>query len=183
MMFAVRSLALSIAIVMPTGGFADKSIFTMQLRLKQEGHYAGKADGTSGPMTRRAVQAYASEQDIEATTQAVVENMIERAREEQRELTDLQAGAAVEGIKNALNDPYSADIKTHFGYLTSRGIILVCGEVNAKNTYGAYTGFQWFNIPLMPSLSGSYRALSPDFAEDGALEYCMLGTSILANID
>ena len=38
-------------------------------------------------------------------------------------------------LQNYLKDPISAQIRNHKGY---------CGEVNSKNSFGAYTGFKRF---------------------------------------
>lgn len=46
-------------------------------------------------------------------------------------------------MKNALKDPFSAQTRNVFVKKFSDGLI-VCGEVNAKNGMGAYTGYTKF---------------------------------------
>ncbi|MEM9995153.1 MAG: hypothetical protein AAGE79_13615 [Acinetobacter pittii] len=47
-------------------------------------------------------------------------------------------------IKNNLKDPDSAVFRNVEAYFTRDGNTVACGEVNAKNSYGGYTGFKWF---------------------------------------
>lgn len=42
-----------------------------------------------------------------------------------------------------LKDPASAQFR-HIRYKADKGAWTMCGEVNAKNSYGAFTGFQKF---------------------------------------
>jgi hypothetical protein len=68
-------------------------------------------------------------------------------------------------------DPYS----TQFRKLKSRVLhntIIVCGEINSKNSFGAYTGFQQFlsaegksSILLPPKSDPYYSALLPMFKD------------------
>jgi hypothetical protein len=51
---------------------------------------------------------------------------------------------ALEKSRHDLKDPDSAKFRNRFEYTNSRGFTVVCGEINAKNSYGAYAGFQRF---------------------------------------
>lgn len=47
-------------------------------------------------------------------------------------------------IAHDLKDPSSARFREIVAYRTSAGDTIICGEVNAKNSYGAYAGFEPF---------------------------------------
>ncbi len=49
----------------------------------------------------------------------------------------------VKVLKNSLRDPYSAHTRNLYVKKFSDGMV-VCGEVNAKNALGAYTGYTKF---------------------------------------
>ncbi len=50
---------------------------------------------------------------------------------------------AKENMSNKLRDPMSANFQ-RLRVIRKENAIYVCGKVNAKNLYGAYTGFKWF---------------------------------------
>ena len=47
-------------------------------------------------------------------------------------------------VVDRLKDPNSAQFKDLAIYETEKGVIIVCGKVNAKNSMGGYTGFKTF---------------------------------------
>nr|WP_298931167.1 zinc ribbon domain-containing protein [uncultured Erythrobacter sp.] len=53
--------------------------------------------------------------------------------------------ASQDGVRSRLKDPESADFR-NVGYYSggSEGASAVCGEVNAKNSFGGFTGFERF---------------------------------------
>lgn len=60
-------------------------------------------------------------------------------------LSESQKVAVEEGVKSQLKDPESARFGTTIAGADAEGTITVCGWVNAKNSYGGYTGEQPFN--------------------------------------
>jgi len=61
-------------------------------------------------------------------------------------------------VSRDLKDPSSAQFRDM--YATSRGMgdDMVCGEVNAKNSYGGYVGFRKFYV----AHDGEYRIANPE---------------------
>ncbi|MAF87192.1 MAG: hypothetical protein CMK91_05275 [Pseudomonas sp.] len=53
--------------------------------------------------------------------------------------------AAKSAILDRLNDPFSARFK-NVKLGKNKNLVQACGEVNAKNGYGAYAGFRRFGI-------------------------------------
>jgi hypothetical protein len=69
-----------------------------------------------------------------------------------RSLSALEISAIEEGVRNGLKDPESARFKHPFADSYAIGESYYCGYVNAKNSYGGYTGDQPFAaMPLEKS--------------------------------
>lgn len=71
---------------------------------------------------------------------------------------------AVQSLTNGLKDPDSAKFR-NVRMKTYDGLHIVCGEVNAKNSYGGYTGYKRFAAgPREASIEsfdgGRYAALN-----------------------
>lgn len=47
-------------------------------------------------------------------------------------------------VPKSLKDPDSVRFQNLFSVKTDKGGLLVCGELNAKNSFGGYTGFKKF---------------------------------------
>jgi hypothetical protein len=60
-------------------------------------------------------------------------------------LTELQRRTIEERVREKLKDPDSARFDGFQGGRDDNGFILVCGWVNAKNSYGGYMGRQPFD--------------------------------------
>lgn len=56
------------------------------------------------------------------------------------ELTASDRKAVEDGVKTQLKDPTSPLFGSMMGRATPEGSVIVCGQVNAKNSYGGYTG-------------------------------------------
>lgn len=81
---------------------------------------------------------------------------------------------AESAVKLRLKDPGSAEfdtLKDLVGYLDGKPAI-VCGQVNAKNAFGAYTGFQpWIaNLTNGEVLMGADRATAQAACSTGGIQ-------------
>lgn len=56
-------------------------------------------------------------------------------------------------ISAAMRDPGSTQFRNWDGYTLSNGDRVICGEVNAKNGFGAYVGYSPFYIRLRSGVS------------------------------
>ena len=67
-----------------------------------------------------------------------------------------------------LLDPESAQFRnvetSDYGY--------VCGEVNAKNSYGAYTGFKWFSVDFNDGMEPRVDTGEGVMGMEWILRYC-----------
>lgn len=66
-------------------------------------------------------------------------------------------------VKDKLKDPYSAVFEDTKLGVAEDGKVLACGWVNAKNSYGAYTGKQVFTVHI--ENMETFRVMTADIAE------------------
>lgn len=71
--------------------------------------------------------------------------------ERSREILWLKKGK--EAVKTRLKDPRSAEFKDVFFFKGKEGVPVACGQVNAKNSLGGYTGFKHFVSAGSPDLT------------------------------
>lgn len=83
------------------------------------------------------------------------------------------ADAARQAILDSMRDPDSAKITDIKVYRGNAGAEFACGNVNAKNEFGGYTGLQAFHVRLKAKDGGGYEGF-------GAL---LSGTDIGSQID
>jgi len=57
-------------------------------------------------------------------------------------LSEVEQAAIVKGVQARLKDPMSAIFGGAEATRDPKGFVYVCGSVNAKNSYGGYTGQQ-----------------------------------------
>lgn len=72
--------------------------------------------------------------------------------------TQAQIDFAKERASYDMKDPSSTQFRNLFAITRGRGDDTVCGEINAKNSYGAYTGFREFYVDS----DGEYFISDPD---------------------
>ncbi|MBY3756706.1 hypothetical protein GBZ26_11245 [Azospirillum formosense] len=73
--------------------------------------------------------------------------------------------AIEDGVRNSLKDPLSAQIVHTVAYKEADGGIIACGTVNAKNSYGGYTGSTPFRA-FVAGAKGKYYGVGAMLAED-----------------
>jgi hypothetical protein len=90
-------------------------------------------------------------------------------------LTPAERDLIVSAVKQNLKDPYSAQFGAMAAGVTGRGDICFCGQVNAKNSYGGYTG--------MSPFSGSFYPDGTKFYPDGTkMRVVILGSDKVMNM-
>ena len=162
---------------------ATASDRALQLRLMQEGFYRGPIDGMFGTGSRRALMEYAADRGITGDIDDAIPALFEEAREAREEVTEGQRRATESEMASELLDGDTAIVRYDFSYpidgipiiSPAIGHQVVCGEVNARNAYGAYTGFQPFNLLLTDYGDDRYIGRLIDFGEF-AQASCYLGT-------
>jgi hypothetical protein len=82
-------------------------------------------------------------------------------------LTAPQIAVAKEVVSHDLKDPNSAQFRNIYGFqYQGQDLTMVCGEMNAKNSYGGYGGFTYF----FTKLSAANEPLITRVDEYGGLE-------------
>lgn len=139
------TVALCLITVFPAASSAQsfERIYLAQMKLQRLGYLDDKPDGVMGPKTRSAIKAAGDEIGFEATPDGLVNfytRQVAQAREaiENEEVVD----GVIESVKDGLLDPFSAQFRD-LHKLPSGAI---CGQVNAKNRYGAYVGWHTFAV-------------------------------------
>ncbi|HDS0926287.1 TPA: hypothetical protein QDZ23_000902 [Pseudomonas putida] len=74
------------------------------------------------------------------------------------EATKQQIAYAKDKASYDLLDPQSAQFRNLYAVSSGNGHDYVCGEINAKNSYGAYTGFKRFYVDSI----GNVQLDTPD---------------------
>lgn len=91
-------------------------------------------------------------------------------------LTSQQQNLIREGITKRLNDPESARFGKFGAARTKEGTIIVCGYVNAKNSFGGYTGMAPFMGGfLAPPNNNTFEVIrigSRDTERQAIIEVC-----------
>lgn len=53
-------------------------------------------------------------------------------------------GIGKNAVRSRLKDPKSAEFKNIYVFVGKNNVPVICGQVNSKNSFGAYVGFQRF---------------------------------------
>ena len=67
-------------------------------------------------------------------------------------LTDSQIEIVQQGVRDSLKDPSSAIFDKEYYAFHTKGNIIVCGTVNARNSFGGYTGDKAFAGLMLPDV-------------------------------
>ena len=59
---------------------------------------------------------------------------------------NIDHSTGISAIRAELKDPYSAKFSSPRAFALSNGDTIYCGKVNAKNSYGAYTGSEIYFV-------------------------------------
>lgn len=99
-------------------------------------------------------------------------------------VTDAKIAAVAEGeVSKTLSDPYSAKFSNVVIKKSAKlsDFYKVCGQVNSKNLYGAYTGNKPFSMSIIASgsetikvVEGTLRIGGDDFTSSVITEFCSL---------
>ncbi|HHW39470.1 MAG TPA: peptidoglycan-binding protein [Bacillales bacterium] len=133
------------------------STYYAQQKLEALG-YEVKPDGRSGPATRKALAAAGEKHGFEPTVTGLFRLFAAETVRHRIPVEDPTQMAAIEdAVKHELLDPFSSYLRNVVRHESG----MVCGQVNAKNQFGAYVGWRTFMVPLMfphPDRSGKWHA-------------------------
>jgi hypothetical protein len=140
------------AFLMATQSYASdwRTVASVQVILNSHGYNVGDVDGVAGPATRRALQSFALVHSIEPTVRAFYEYAVSRNLQERVPISDEGYLDSIrDSVSANLRDPSSAQFRNIYA-ITGPSVVqgsdrtYVCGQVNARNAFGGYAGFQYF---------------------------------------
>ena len=150
-----------------------QDVFFSQSKLTALGYDVGESDGRMGPSTQRGLDAASVEYGFEPNTRGLIRYFSVDTISRRFQLDDGSLKTAIiDDVNNKLLDPFSSQFR-YFYQLPSGS---VCGEVNAKNTYGAYTGWTPFFVTATTPIGDKFYVMSVlnNPAVNFARYYCML---------
>lgn len=170
----MRKLLLIAAFIAAQPAFAADAIKVLetQVILRFIGLSPGEPDGAIGPKTRAAIAEYSEKYGSEETVDDVRSTM-RRINISQRKPISDQAWIATirESASVDMKDPSSTQVRDLY-LISSDRSAHICGQINGKNSYGAYAGFQWMfanTLTAAPGEFGGYMFFidsgESDFAE------------------
>jgi peptidoglycan hydrolase-like protein with peptidoglycan-binding domain len=169
----------AISICMGTNASAQgrEEVFYLQQKINTLGFDIGQPDGVAGAMTLAAIREIGDEKGFEPTVQGAYKFYARNFFENAKPLEDEEAIAKLnETLEDKLLDPFSAQYK-NIVILPSGNI---CGSVNSKNSYGAYTGYQQFFAMSFNQVVGSktiwavFAPIVDDESSSRAQMHCLL---------
>lgn len=87
-------------------------------------------------------------------------------------LSESQIAILHAGLKSVLKDPDSATFSNHSANQSNNGLVTVCGSVNAKNSFGGFTGKK----PYIAFLSNGSKYETAKISSDQNSVYAVLKT-------
>jgi hypothetical protein len=144
------------------------TLLILQSTLNDHLFNVGEPDGNIGPATRRGLEEFAETYGTSSDPQAVLSFIIQKSVAARQPIEDeIVLKDIEEEIAAQLRDPSSVMIRNVFK-VENPSTTFICGEVNGKNAYGGYAGFNWFyGMDLTDLMGGSFVFLTmdrPDFA-------------------
>lgn len=133
-----------IGMALPCGALGFPETYLMQSTLNEHGYNAGEPDGKVGAATREAIQEFAAvyggPRDVDGAFNYMIKLSV-AARVPVKDSAQLEIITA--GVSQNMRDPDSVKIRDVYT-VTDVDHPIVCGEVNGKNVYGGYAGYQHF---------------------------------------
>lgn len=141
---------LSLPTVSLTENFTEGNITRLELAMLQylsrsDLEISMNIDGQWGPKSRKALAEFARRNELPENAEAMMRELKKRNTEQRIIISKIEFLEYIrEGVSYNLLDPFSSKLRNV--YWSDRNI---CGEINAKNAYGAYTGFKLFKLDSM----------------------------------
>lgn len=104
---------------------------------------------------------------------------IHDAEKPPRPLTAAEQKIVSDTVGATLKDPFTA----HFIFVADKGLSFVCGQVNSKNSYGAYTGFKRFAVDVTRTAGGTIVAAKEPSIPSEDMNDPDIGRSSTAKVD
>jgi len=166
----IFAMAVIFGSVLPAKASDPFAILALQFELKAHGFDVGEPDGKIGKKTRSAIQGFADRYNAPINPDELITYMVRRHYATFEPITD---DATIElirvGVGKELKDPDSAKVRNLKRVTAADGSKFICGEVNGKNSYGAYAGFVPFRSYGNVNVTNPFQISTPYSVEkDGS---------------
>ena len=176
-----RLLALSLALL-PASAKAQEAmeVRALQYSLSRLGHYSSDVDGKMGPGTRQAIASYAEQNNVGDGFDNVFRDLAHATLPWEVEWSASLEDAAMSALQTSLRDFESAQFSgVHIAHRSEDGRwVSACIDVNARNGYGGYTGYQWVFLKGLRATVGNreiYTFFMENLSDYEASYLCRLG--------
>lgn len=140
-------VVISVFFLLSNFAFASERgvIAAAQYALKRLEYYEGQVDGLNGPRTRAAFDAFAKDKRLD-DDQVLWSLTVHADTWKKKNIPNFIKEEVSTYFKHNIKDAESAKIiwETIAYGAKTKDIFSVCGKINAKNSYGAYVGYQTF---------------------------------------
>ncbi len=182
-LLSLAAFAVAAILGAPAAAQSRNEVAALQYALMQHGLYTGRIDGKTGKGTQEAMKSFADLKGVESDFWSVASEMSINTFWES-DWTDTVEVAVQSALHDALLDAESAKISDRLLFRTDDGAS-ACVKLNAKNSFGAYTGYHWLyfsiveiNMPEPSPLNLKDRAYAIGPAQVGeqtSTTWCMIG--------
>lgn len=118
-------------------------------------------DGLWGPATRSTLEEFSNRNNLPMNAEAMLAELKKRNIEQRSTISNRELLEVIRAkVSYDFLDPFSSKLRNVYW---SNGNI--CGEINAKNAYGAYTGFNKFSLDR-----GALTLINADIAINRAMK-------------
>ncbi|PWE48482.1 hypothetical protein DEM26_18210 [Thioclava sp. NG1] len=140
----ITALATAILFASPALAIERVQLFMFQDALSEIGLYKGDPDGLNGPGTRKAVLDFSSQYGGPKSVDGAFNFALQLSARSRTPIEDPELLKDVKAeVSKELKDPDSAKFRNIFSVKSGEETI-ICGEVNARNSYGGYAGYSYF---------------------------------------
>lgn len=145
----ILAVSLLSCLINPAFSQSQTEVRGLQYALMRFGYYSDNVDGVYGPNTRAAVRAYASDKGFDDKFWAVATHIVTPGTITWRTSWTGKMDDSLEILlEHTLIDYESARIRDKYAFIGDDGEhFTLCVSVNAKNKFGAYTGYSTIFFP------------------------------------
>lgn len=140
----IATVIIGLIFASPANALEPLEAFFLQKTLNEHGYNVGKADGKIGTATREQIRAFSKDHSSPSDPDELFSWIVrESARHSEVVSSTVEINEITAKVSRSLKDPSSAVLR-NVRIVQGPKHSILCGEVNGKNSYGAFAGFTPF---------------------------------------